>query len=155
MAQTKVSRSKARTAKSRSAKTRTAHTRTSKARSSKAPAANKPGARARRSSNGGARKAASGVRRWSKHVTETSNALDLEPNIFSKGTARQIALSLRHSAEHSQRRKSSPFRSAMSMLTFYINRSGKNESPARLRVLNRAKDELRDVFQRSRGTAEK
>jgi hypothetical protein len=147
MAQTKTTQSKARTAKKRTSKAPG-----SKARSPKARTANKPGARARRGSSSGARKAASGVRRWSKHVTETSNALDLEPNIFSKGTARQIALSLRRSAEHSQRRKSSPFRAAMSMLTFYINRSGKNESPARLRVLNRAKDELRDVFQRSRAT---
>lgn len=93
--------------------------------------------------------AAASKRRWSKHVTETSDALDLEPNIFSKGNARQIALSLRRSAEHSQRRKSSPYRSAMSMLTFYINRGGKNVTPARLRTLNQAKEELRALFHRS------
>jgi hypothetical protein len=95
-----------------------------------------------------ASKAASG-RRWSHHVMETSDALDLEPSVFSRGTARQIALSLKRSAERSRRRKSAPFRSAMSMLTFYINRGGKNLSPTRLRVLNRAKDELRDVFHRA------
>jgi hypothetical protein len=80
---------------------------------------------------------------------ETSDALDLEPNIFRRGTARQIALSLKRSAEHSQRRKSAPFRSAMSMLNFYINRGGNNLSPSRRRVLERAKDELRDVFHRT------
>jgi hypothetical protein len=117
----------------------------SKVVQSKARGASKPGGSTAR----GRHKAARGVRRWSKHVTETSDALDLEPNIFSKGNARQIALSLRRSAEHSQRRKTSPFRSAMSMLTFYINRTGKNASPARLRTLNRAKDELRALFQRS------
>jgi hypothetical protein len=88
-------------------------------------------------------------RRWSHHVMETSDALDLEPSVFSRGTARQIALSLKRSAERSRRRKSAPFRSAMSMLTFYINRGGKNLSPTRLRVLNQAKDELRDVFHRT------
>jgi hypothetical protein len=91
----------------------------------------------------------SSSRRWSHHVMETSDALDLEPSVFSRGTARQIALSLKRSAERSRRRKSAPFRSAMSMLTFYINRGGKNLSPARLRVLNQAKDELRDVFHRA------
>jgi uncharacterized protein DUF3175 len=88
-------------------------------------------------------------RRWTQHVTETSDALDLERDVFVKGSARQIALSLKRSAEHSQRRKSSPYRSAMSMLTFYINRGGKNLSAARRRVLEQAKDELRDVFGRA------
>lgn len=89
------------------------------------------------------------TRRWSRRVMETSDALDLEPNIFRRGTARQIALSLKRSAEHSQRRKSAPYRSAMSMLNFYINRGGRNLSPSRRRVLERAKDELRDVFGRA------
>jgi uncharacterized protein DUF3175 len=93
--------------------------------------------------------AKSPARRWSKHVNETSDALDLEPSVFQRGSARQIALSLKRSAEHSRRKKSAPFRSAMSMLSFYINRAGKNLSPARLRVLERAKDELRDVFGRA------
>lgn len=89
------------------------------------------------------------TRRWSHRVMETSDALDLEPNVFSRGTARQIALSLKRSAERSGRRKSAPFRSAMSMLNFYINRGGKNLSPARTRVLMRARDELREVFHRA------
>jgi hypothetical protein len=87
-------------------------------------------------------------RRWSHQVMETSDALDLEPNVFKRGSARQIALSLERSAERSRRRKSAPFRSAMSMLNFYINRGGKNLSATRRQVLERAKDELRDVFQR-------
>jgi hypothetical protein len=89
------------------------------------------------------------TRRWSHQVMMTSDALDLEPSIFRRGSARQIALSLKRSAERSQRRKSAPFRSAMSMLTFYINRGGSNLSPSRRRVLERAKDELRDVFHRA------
>lgn len=80
---------------------------------------------------------------------ETSDALDLQASIFRRGSARQIALSLKRSAERSQRRKSPPFRSAMSMLNFYINRAGSNLSPSRRRVLERAKDELRDVFHRA------
>jgi hypothetical protein len=89
------------------------------------------------------------TRRWSHQVMETSDALDLESSIFRRGSARQIALSLKRSAERSQRRKSPPFRSAMSMLNFYINRGGSNLSPSRRRVLERAKDELRDVFHRA------
>jgi len=89
------------------------------------------------------------TRRWSRQVMETSDALDLEPNVFRRGTARQIALSLKRSAERSSRRKSAPFRSAMSMLTFCINRGGKNLSASRLRVLNQAKHELREVFHRA------
>jgi hypothetical protein len=87
-------------------------------------------------------------RRWSKRVTERSNALDLEPTVFTKPSARQVALSLKRSAERSGRRKSEPFRSAMSMLNLYINRAGKNLTPARRRVLERAKAELRKVFRR-------
>jgi len=86
-------------------------------------------------------------RRWSNEVTQHSDALDLERDVFKKGSARQIALSLKHSAESSARRKSSPYRSAMSMLTFYINRAGKNLPKSRLHVLERAKAELRKVFE--------
>jgi len=78
----------------------------------------------------------------------SSNALDLESGVFKKGSARQIALSLKRSAERSQRRKSAPFRSAMSMLNFHINRSGAKLPLARRQVLERAKDELRRVFHR-------
>ena len=87
-------------------------------------------------------------RRWSQHVTETSDALDLESKVFARGSARQVARSLQRSAEKSQRRKSSPYRSAMSMLTFYINRAGNNLSAERKTVLEAAKDELRKAFGR-------
>ena len=82
---------------------------------------------------------------------QTSNALDLESGVFTKRTPRQIALSLKRSAEASGRRKTAPFRSAMSMLNFHINRAGKNLSAERRRVLNEAKRELRLVFHRARG----
>src|SRR5690242_2324547 len=67
------------------------------------------------------KKTKSDPKRWTKHVMETSNALDLEQGVFTWDDPHEIALSLQRSAEHSQRRKSSPFRSAMSMLTFHIN----------------------------------
>jgi Protein of unknown function (DUF3175) len=79
---------------------------------------------------------------------QTSDALDLEQGVFTKHTPREIALSLKRSAERSERRKSAPFRSAMSMLNFHINRAGHNLSPERRRVLNEAKDELRRAFDR-------
>src|SRR5437868_5430330 len=87
-------------------------------------------------------------RRWSGYVTKHSNALDLENGVFRKRTPRAIALSLKRSAEHSNRRKAPPFRSAMSMLVFYLNRGGRNLGAARRRVLERAKDELRKLYGR-------
>jgi hypothetical protein len=90
-------------------------------------------------------------RRWSRRVTRTSNALDLEQGVFTQRSARGIALSLKRSAERSRRRKSEPFRSAMSMLNLYINRAGKKLSPTRKRVLTQAKVELRRVFHRETG----
>src|SRR6266404_8885000 len=87
-------------------------------------------------------------RRWSGRVTKRSNALDLEPKVFRSTSPRKIALSLKHSAERSKRRKAKPYQSAMSMLNFYINRAGKNLPKKRKRVLERAKDELRNVFGR-------
>ena len=86
-------------------------------------------------------------RKWSHDVTVRSNALDLEPDVF-KGSAREVASSLKRSAEHSTRRKASPYRSALSMLTFYINRAGSNLSAPRKRTLERAKRELRKLFGR-------
>jgi hypothetical protein len=83
---------------------------------------------------------------WSSDVTRNSDALDLEPDVFKKRSPADIAKSLKQSAERSQRRKASPFRSAMSMLTFYINRAGKNLSESRRRTLDRAKQELRKAF---------
>lgn|SRR5690606_11218766 len=88
------------------------------------------------------------VRRWSAEVMRKSNALDLEEGVFTKADPREIALSLKRSAEASTRRKAGPFQSAMSMLNFHINRAGRNLTPERRRVLNRAKDELRRVFGR-------
>lgn len=86
------------------------------------------------------------TRRWSDRVTRESNALTLEKGVFTKRSARAIARSLQHSAERSRRRRSTPFRSAMSMLNFYVNRMGANLSAARRRVLERAKGELREAF---------
>jgi len=89
-------------------------------------------------------------KRWSRHVTETSNALDLRRGVFELDDPAEIARSLKRSAEHSHRRKSDPFRSAMSMLTFYINRAGDNLSKRRRGILEQAKDELRALFDRPR-----
>jgi len=85
-------------------------------------------------------------KRWSQRVTRESNALDLEPGVFALDDPRKIALSLKRSAEESRRRKSEPFRSAMSMLSFYINRAGRG-LPARQRArLEKAKAELRKLY---------
>lgn len=88
------------------------------------------------------------TRRWSARVTRESNALDLDRDVFTWKDPKRIARSLKRSAEHSRRRKSEPYRSAMSMLTFYVNRAGKNLSPTRRRVLERAKTELKHAFGR-------
>ena len=87
-------------------------------------------------------------KRWSKQVTETSHALDLEESVFTKDSPREIAKSLKRSAERSEARKSEPFQSAMSMLNFYINRAGKNLSQKQKATLEKAKDELREAFHR-------
>jgi hypothetical protein len=89
-------------------------------------------------------------RRWSQRVTETSNALDLRAGVFELDDPREIARSLKRSAERSHRRKSDPYRSAMSMLTFYINRAGDNLSKSRKATLEAAKDELRALYDRPR-----
>ena len=86
------------------------------------------------------------VRKWSGRVTETSDALDLKKDVFKLDSPKAIARSLKRSAEHSHRRKSDPYRSAMSMLVFYINRAGKNLPATRKRKLEAAKDELRKAF---------
>lgn len=91
------------------------------------------------------------ARRWSARVTKHSNALDLDPKVFTWRDPHRIALSLKRSAERSRRRKSEPYRSAMSMLTFYVNRGGKNLSSTQRRVLARAKTELRKVFHNESG----
>ena len=90
----------------------------------------------------------SSTHRWSSRVTKESNALDLDRSVFTWKDPRRIARSLKQSAEHSHRRKAEPYRSAMSMLTFYINRAGKGLGRDQRRVLERAKGELRHLYGR-------
>ena len=87
-------------------------------------------------------------RKWSADVTRKSDALDLKQDVFKSNSPAKIASSLKRSAETSTRRKSDPYRSAMSMLTFYINRAGKNLSASRRKKLESAKDALRREFGR-------
>jgi len=89
-------------------------------------------------------------KRWSQRVSETSNALDLDKGVFSLDDPRSIARSLKRSAERSRRRKSDPFRSAMSMLTFYVNRAGSKLSKEKRNRLEAAKEELRALFRKDR-----
>lgn len=89
-------------------------------------------------------------KQWSRQVTERSHALDLEPGVFSWKDPRKIAESLKRSADGSERRKASPFASAMSMLNFYINRAGKQLPRERRLVLETAKDELRVLYGKPR-----
>jgi uncharacterized protein DUF3175 len=86
------------------------------------------------------------AKRWSQEVTEHSNALDLQKGVFTLKDPKKIAASLKRSAEASKRRKADPYRSAMSMLVFYINRAGKTLSKADQARLEKAKDELRKTF---------
>ncbi len=95
-------------------------------------------------------RAPAGGQRWSGRVTATSDALDLEEGVFTQKSPAAIARSLRRSAIASRRRKSDPYRSAMSMLVFYINRAGKNLAATQRRRLEAAKDELRKLFARPR-----
>jgi hypothetical protein len=88
---------------------------------------------------------------WSGKVTRDSDALDLEPGVFTKDDPERIARSLKHSAELSNRRKAGPYQSAMSMLNFYINRAGRNLPEERRRVLTKAKGALRRLFGRAAG----
>jgi hypothetical protein len=88
--------------------------------------------------------------RWTRRVTETSDALDLEPGVFALKDPKRIARSLKRSAQRSTRRRAPPFRSAMSMLVFYINRAGSNLPGAQRQRLESAKDELRALYGRPR-----
>ena len=88
-------------------------------------------------------------RRWSQDVTENSDALDLKEGVFSLHDPRKIAASLKRSAEASKRRKAEPYRSAMSMLTFYVNRAGHNLPKRQRATLEEARDELREMFGRA------
>ncbi len=104
--------------------------------------------RTRKQSRAGQARARAAPRRtWSREVTERSNALDLERDVF-KLAPREMARSLKRSAERSTRKKSSPFRSAMSMLTFYENRAGRNLPAARKQAIRKAKEELRKLYGR-------
>ena len=90
------------------------------------------------------------ARRWSQRVTETSNALDLEQGVFAGRDPKRIARSLKRSADRSRRRKTTSYASAMSMLTFYLNRAGKKLPASRRAVLARAKTALRELYGRAR-----
>jgi hypothetical protein len=105
----------------------------------------KPPARTR-AARGGTRKAA--PKRWSQQVTRDSDALDLEGGVFKQTSAKKIAASLKRSAERSTRRKAGAYRSALSMLVFYINRAGKTLPQAQRNRLERAKLELKRQFGR-------
>ena len=91
---------------------------------------------------------ASAQKRWSQRVTRESDALDLEGGVFTRASPKAIALSLKRSALRSQRRKADPYRSALSMLTFYMNRAGRNLPATRRRTLEKAKRELKAAFGR-------
>jgi len=94
------------------------------------------------------RSSGSNTGRWSHHVMETSDAMDIEHEIFKEGSAQEIADSLKKSSTRSSRRKGTPFQSAMSMLNFYINRAGRNLPKSRRTILDSAKKRLRAAFGR-------
>lgn len=112
----------------------------------KTQAARKPRKTARKSTT--TRSSTRSPRKWSAKVTETSDAMDLEEDVFKSDNPERIAASVKRSAERSHRRKSSPLRSAMSMLTFYKNRAGRNLSPRRKGIIDAAKNRLRRLFHR-------
>lgn len=97
-----------------------------------------------------AKKRKSKKRKWSAEVTKNSDALDLKKGVFTLHDPKKIAESLKKSARHSHRRKGTPFQSAMSMLTFYINRDGKNLAAKQKEILEESKDELRALFDRKK-----
>jgi Protein of unknown function (DUF3175) len=125
-----------------------AHAKNSSHRRRTAKRPSERGARKRHAATRG-RKRTVTERKWSQRVTRESDALDLESGVFTQRSPAKIAASLKRSAERSQRRKSDPYRSALSMLTFYMNRAGKNLPASRRNVLQRAKDELRKQFGRA------
>jgi hypothetical protein len=115
------------------------------------PSVRKPGKKSARRSERKTRRhgrRGSRGRRWSARVTRESDALDLDRGVFTQRDPKRIAVSLKRSAERSRRRKADPYRSALSMLTFYINRAGKNLPASRRKTLMRAKGELRKQFHR-------
>jgi putative cell wall-binding protein len=88
----------------------------------------------------------SATKKWSEKVTRESDALDLEQGVFTWNNPKKIAQSLKRSADSSKRRKAAPFRSAMSMLVFYINRAGKKLNKEQKQILEKAKNELRQLY---------
>jgi hypothetical protein len=106
-------------------------------------------AKAKRNGRSANKQGQGNLRRWSARVMKTSNVLDLEPGVFRQRSPQAIAASLKRSALASRRRKAEPFQSAMSMLNFHINRSGRSLTAERRRVLERAKVELRKLFGRA------
>jgi len=116
--------------------------------SARRPAARSSRRSQRKTSRRKSARSGSRGRRWSARVTRESDALDFDRGVFTKRDPKRIAASLKRSAERSRRRKTDPYRSALSMLTFYINRAGKNLPASRRRTLQRAKGELRKQFGR-------
>jgi uncharacterized protein DUF3175 len=102
----------------------------------------------KRASTKRAKIASTSNRKWSQDVTQRSNALNLESGVFKKKDPKKIAQSLKRSAEHSKRKKSGPYQSAMSMLNFYINRGGNRLSKKQKEPLAKAKGELRKLYHR-------
>ncbi|SAL30940.1 hypothetical protein AWB73_02650 [Caballeronia turbans] len=121
---------------------------TSKTPSKKTSSGKRPSTRQRHSLGSARKKPARSTHRWSHHVMETSDAMDIQRDIFKTGNAQEIADSLKRSSTRSTRRKGSPFQSAMSMLNFYINRAGRNLPKSRKSTLERAKKRLREAFGR-------
>ena len=127
----------------------TTSTKTSTTTSKKKTSSGKrPSTRQRHSLASARKKPERSTKRWSHHVMETSDAMDIQRDIFKTGNAQEIADSLKRSSTRSTRRKGSPFQSAMSMLNFYINRAGRNLPKSRKSTLERAKKRLREAFGR-------
>ena len=106
----------------------------------------KKSTRKKTSSNESAKKSV--PKKWSKKVSETGDAMDLEKNVFKSKDPKKIAFSVKRSAEKSKRKKAGPFQSAMSMINFYENRAGKNLPTPQKKVLDESKNELRKSFGR-------
>ncbi|BAN25625.1 DUF3175 domain-containing protein [Caballeronia insecticola] len=121
---------------------------TTKTSARKTSGGKRPSTRQRHALAGNRKKPARNAHRWSHHVMETSDAMDIQRDIFKTGSAQEIADSLKRSSTRSTRRKGSPFQSAMSMLNFYINRAGRNLPKSRKSTLERAKKRLREAFGR-------
>jgi hypothetical protein len=133
---------------SKAAKNSTAHAST-RSKGGRPPRQRHAQAHAARQAKSGAKSSTQGAGRWSHHVMETSDAMDIQKDIFKSGTAQEIADSLKKSSTHSKRRKGTPFQSAMSMLNFYVNRAGRNLPKSRRTTLEQAKRKLREAFGRA------